>query len=322
MKLLTCLLFVFATAMAKPKDIIEFFEGKSPSNLKWAHAVNTKDLLDKALKDTSINMIEADVRMGKLKTETAYAVDDIPIMSHDTAESDLSLEEFLIQVKGQTAERKVGIKLDFKDLLAYNQLDTEKFQTDINALNVPVLLNADVVKGPGKTPKAGVSIKLIEKLEGVLYSLGWTTGDFIEEEKEEAKPEKKDGEEAQKEKDNEYTETHVKAMEIYVKTNFVESKITFPVRAMFLSRNVKVFTEYLKDEKYTMTVWSAEDDDKHIKIPELSNFLLDNSKKVFVDIPKTVQDSIDKHRKNGGTSAMPMAATILAFIALALNYFN
>jgi len=62
----------------------------------------------------NVMMLEADVVIGKINGSN---LTDIPIMAHPPAnESDLSLEDFLKNIKGNK-----GIKLDFKTNEAFNK---------------------------------------------------------------------------------------------------------------------------------------------------------------------------------------------------------
>ena len=86
-------------------------------------------------------MIETDVSLG---------AGNEPIMAHPPAKSsDLSLEQFLQSVLASTQSgEKKGIKLDFKFLgvVEPSLVMLDKLR---DKLNIPVWLNADILKGPG-----------------------------------------------------------------------------------------------------------------------------------------------------------------------------
>lgn len=91
------------------------------THVVWAHAVNNRSLLTKALNDSSVMMLEADVVLGTIFGQN----DIIPIMAHPPQnKSDLSLHMFLETViTSQTKDVKKGVKLDFKS--------TECFKTSL-----------------------------------------------------------------------------------------------------------------------------------------------------------------------------------------------
>ena len=110
------------------------------TKVSWSHATNSRAKLDKALADSTM-MIEADVSLG---------AENEPIMAHPPANtSDLSLEQFLESVLASTQSgEKKGIKLDFKFLgvVEPSLVMLDKLR---DKLNIPVWLNADILKGPG-----------------------------------------------------------------------------------------------------------------------------------------------------------------------------
>merc|ERR1719430_135815 len=73
-----------------------------------------------------------------------------PIMAHPPANSsDLSLEQFLQSVLASTQSgEKKGIKLDFK-FLGVVEPSLIMLDNLRDKLNIPVWLNADILKGPG-----------------------------------------------------------------------------------------------------------------------------------------------------------------------------
>ena len=85
--------------------------------LVWAHAVNNKKLLQQALHEGEINMIECDVAFGDLITAaTTTTVQRDVILCHppDTF-SDLSFNDLLMTLTLMEPIHMPGLKLDFKD---------------------------------------------------------------------------------------------------------------------------------------------------------------------------------------------------------------
>lgn len=88
---------------------------KNLTEIKWAHAVNSQDLLTTAL-DSNIDMIEADIILGVLINEPNK--EKKPVMGHPpNTESDISLEDFLkriLKYNKENSSKTKGVKLDFK----------------------------------------------------------------------------------------------------------------------------------------------------------------------------------------------------------------
>ena len=125
-------------------------------------------------------MIEADIVMG---TKTGSS-EIIPIMAHPPLNtSDLTFSEFLTAILKANNEDKLkkGIKLDFKQIEAVEPvlLALERHEGD-DELEIPVWLNADILKGPIKSTKEPIDarrfLNLTKRyLDSATLSLGWTT---------------------------------------------------------------------------------------------------------------------------------------------------
>jgi hypothetical protein len=132
-------------------------------DITWAHAVNSKKLLQEALLQQAV-MIEADVSAG---------ADGNIIMAHSADDwSDLTLQEMLLAVR----DAPMPVKLDFKDPVA---LPAALSLLKEAHLAQPVILNADVVEGPGHRRTlwdAGGFIEMCRaEYPAALISPGWTT---------------------------------------------------------------------------------------------------------------------------------------------------
>lgn len=116
---------------------------KNLAAIRWAHATNSRDLLRIALENSEliqhmkynvqwvqkennyliatddIDAIEADVTIGVLTTDPVNH-NDIPVMGHPPiTSSDISLEQFLMNIKEHNAKNPAFakiVKLDFKSI--------------------------------------------------------------------------------------------------------------------------------------------------------------------------------------------------------------
>ncbi|CAL4249632.1 unnamed protein product, partial [Meganyctiphanes norvegica] len=147
-------------------DVSDFFPNACDdlSEISWGHAVNSKDLLEKSIKDDGIMMLEADVLSGHLEGESS---DDAPcsIMAHSPATtSDISLEVWIRRVidANQNGKKK-GAKLDFKDEdILEASLEILKSRSD--EITFPLWLNADILKGPHDSPAKPIDADKFLKL--------------------------------------------------------------------------------------------------------------------------------------------------------------
>jgi len=139
--------------------------------LRFVHAVNSRERLDRFLADPRVNAIEADVSWGFVRGAPGVL---LPIMAHPPiADSDLTFEDWLdaalagdrvvkIDIKDQSTNRAV------LDLLERRSLPLDRF-----------ILNADVALGPGGDPPLFSPDDASEwrrRLGGAVISIGCTTG--------------------------------------------------------------------------------------------------------------------------------------------------
>ncbi|CAL8080322.1 unnamed protein product [Orchesella dallaii] len=295
----TKLIFIVSLAMASSAlDYFPegYFNSSDLTKITWAHAVNTKQLLETNLKDSSIQMLEADLVIGTLTNSNETTV----IMAHPPANtSDLSFEMFLNQTmehnRNLTVENRKGIKLDFKEfpaaeaslaiLASFNGTDSE-------GLRFPIWINADILAGPvnGSTDVKVNGTRLIqlqqEHLPQSTLSLGWTTrfgrqssGEVIT--------------------NGSYTREQVDEMANVIKAAFTtdseksNAQVTFPLRAGIALNSVENIN-YLLDQaginfsSPSVTLWEGGDD------PILDRPLLDqfveaiNRNRVFLDLPRSL----------------------------------
>lgn len=131
----------------------------------WAHAVDNRNALQRALNDDGITAIETDLVMGQSIGSTP-TTERIPIMAHPpNTESDLSMTDFLSIISKPTVSSTTNttsisidterityksIKLDFKEMdtvePTLKKIKEMKIATDENAV---FFLNADILPGPG-----------------------------------------------------------------------------------------------------------------------------------------------------------------------------
>ncbi|CAF0943653.1 unnamed protein product [Adineta ricciae] len=142
------------------------------SRITWAHAVNSREKLEEALK-SSLLFIEADILMGSSPIG--------PIMAHPPhTTSDLTFSDFLQAVKSTSK----GLKLDFKDINAL-QPCLDELEANKDSINGPIILNADIVRANSQCVQPidaqrflnaclSFSFRVIPILM-VSFSLGWTT---------------------------------------------------------------------------------------------------------------------------------------------------
>lgn len=140
-------------------------------SLRFVHAVNSRQRLDRFLADSRINAFEADVSWGFVRGAPGVL---LPIMAHPPIEeSDLAFDDWLdaafagdrvvkIDVKDQATSRAV------LEVLARRDLPRDRF-----------ILNADVTLGPGGPPPVFTPDDALEwrrRLGAVVISIGCTTG--------------------------------------------------------------------------------------------------------------------------------------------------
>lgn len=241
------------------------------SSITWAHAVNSQAELSKALANSEIAMLEADVIVGKLNSNPPNATDMV-IMGHPpTTTSDLSLEDFLKKV---TTDKKKGIKLDFKSIEAF-EMAVPLIKKTVTE-QTPLWLNADILHGPlNANNQTAVPVDPKRFFLGAtqipqgLLSLGWTTR---------YESGKADGA---------YTAEHVNEMVKVLQENRVNQSVTYPVRAYYAANSLKELQTLLtntKANKPTLTIWSSDGD--KIDPVKVSNVIKSvGVDKAYVDLP-------------------------------------
>jgi len=291
-------------------EVAEFFpeiQGDL-TRVSWAHAVNNKELLEKALKDPHLMMLEADVLMGFVKSESSHPSHEkteVAIMAHPPDNSsDLLVEDFLETVVKFTSEENArkGIKLDIKDIQALHQV-LKSLKKLKSAIHFPVWLNADVWKGPGNSHQEPVdAAKFIKTIQDKFkkssfqptLSLGWTTNYGHDSHDEEHKSENAEAKAKHDISSGRYSTEDVKtAIQSLKKFHVIGEKsdegveVTFPLRAGLAVHSVDQVEELLKEAgpRSTITLWSAKEDTK-IDDKTLEEFVDKIGKtRVFLDLP-------------------------------------
>jgi len=144
----------------------------------WAHSCCTYGKLELALANPSITAIEADIRMGKLQTESG-SHSGVPVMAHPPSRSsDLSFNDFLDKCIHDGGRH---LKLDFKDIESIElclPLLAEA-RPRLFANGQAVWINADILPGPGSMFWQPINAERLfqevkEHCPGVHLSLGWS----------------------------------------------------------------------------------------------------------------------------------------------------
>jgi len=142
----------------------------APYLLQWKHATNSLAKVDKAMRDSKVTAIEADLVMG-CETDPGEKDPDacplVPIVAHPSVlrpprqthiKSDMTVSTFLTRVctgDDGTLNLFKHIKLDFKTLDVVDPTLTELDHLAIrNPYGKTVFLNADILPGPGSRSKA------------------------------------------------------------------------------------------------------------------------------------------------------------------------
>ncbi|XP_004073000.1 protein FAM151B-like isoform X1 [Oryzias latipes] len=254
---------------------LEFFRsagaltGKDACAVSWAHAVNSRRELARALTDHS-HMLEADVILrGRDPKE--------PVMAHppDT-DSDITLSEWLHGVR----EHRKGIKLDFKSLEAVAP-SLVLLEPVLSEKKFPVWINADILTGPGgrATPlKAESFLSATADLPPhAVLSLGWTTGWTAGAE------------------NPGYSWDMVQEMEQICRD--LPHAVTFPVRAALLAQSLPQLCWLLqRSDRFSLTVWTSTED--QFSLQDLRSY------RSRLDVGKIYFDLLDSVRAElRGTSA-------------------
>ncbi|XP_032433960.1 protein FAM151B isoform X1 [Xiphophorus hellerii] len=242
--------------------------GSDAVQLKWSHAVNSRNALAQALSmvwavivsSGPSHMIEADVIMRDHDPME-------PIMAHppDT-DSDITLKEWLEKVKMTST----GIKLDFKSLEAVSP-SLALLEDLLAEPDRPLWINADVLSGPsGRTAPVDFQafLSLVSGLPAqTVLSLGWTTGWTVGT------------------NNSGYSWDMVHAME--EKSRDLKQPVTFPVRAALLAQSFSQLSWLLKQsDRYTLTVWTGQHDEFAPQDLKLYRKHFDVSR-IYYDLPNS-----------------------------------
>ncbi|XP_077189748.1 protein FAM151A isoform X1 [Paroedura picta] len=232
--------------------------------VSWYHAANRKSEMEQALKSDAM-ILEADVTIEGYTTRNET---DKPIMAHPPdIYSDNSLQEWLEAVLNSSDK---AIKLDFKSIKAVGpSLEILATKSSQVAIDRPVWLNADILKGPNVPLNTAVNASLFlsliqEKFPNCTLSPGWTTLYFP------LFP------------NNTYTQKMVEEMHSLVGN--LPQRITFPVRAV-MARPAWPHLSWLltQSNRYSLTLWQGNTDP--VTVEDLL-FIRENShpEQIFYDI--------------------------------------
>ncbi|XP_068150360.1 protein FAM151B isoform X2 [Drosophila tropicalis] len=282
---------------------------KNLTDISWAHAVNSQQLLDAALSG-DIDFIEADIVLGKINDEG----EDLPVMAHPPATiSDITLEDFLNQIKDyndahEGAEK--GVKLDFKSIEVFEgSLDI--LDVTIPNMSYPIWLNADILSGPVEQNKT-VPVDPDRFFAGCMrykqavLSIGWTTNwgaDFRE---------------------GEYTQDQCDAMLDTLKSNNVLSKelamgITFPVRAGIAANSAdrlhNLVAAVNETNESTLTIWSSDGD--YVDVALLRELIFSfGVERVYLDVPEELASQLDLGNAGSGGANTFNSLVSFGFVSL------
>lgn len=248
---------------ASSSNLLDFYGEAGMDGLKiaWSHGTNSKEKLETALKDSSIHMIEADVRMKDKEIVMAHGTSDL-------ASSEVTLQDWLKNFKSVTNK---GIKLDIKTSDAVRPAMTVLKECK-SYLNLPVFVNADIIRGPNGEAPTVEATKFFETVENIFpdvtLSIGWTTGY------------KSVGENS----------GYSKAMidEMLELCRGKTQPITFPVRASLLKGSLDELQRLLaKVQRSSLTIWHYPTDDVDLTVlAALRNNV--SKDRVFYDLPSDI----------------------------------
>ncbi|XP_032665961.1 protein FAM151B isoform X2 [Odontomachus brunneus] len=293
--------------VVSPKNFFPEVKGNL-TKIVWAHAVNSKAELDRALSSNDIMMLEADVVLGKLNETDNSSIAEIPIMAHPPENlSDLSLEDFLNTTIHKTGIKK-GIKLDFKTIQAFEK--SKPILTKLREnFKFPVFINADILPGPVNATATPVNAKdflkgAVETIPECTLSVGWTTRygkeyNIIE---------------------GRYTPEQIKNMTDTLAENQIKQSVTYPIRAGLAANDIETVKALLNNtssDNVTLTIWSSEGD--HVDAAQLSKLIKDvGVEKIYLDVPEDLKKKLDF----SSASTLVSAAILIAGMMLALFSIN
>lgn len=288
------------------------------ASITWDHAVNDQAKLSKAL-TSSYDMLEADVVLGNFiqnaSSSSPVSTPNTPIMAHPPANSSsLSLDMFLniTQKHNTDNNKKVGIKLDFKSIEAFDASIT--LIKAINFTTLETWINADILAGPvnniDTTPVDSAKfLKQSLDFPNATLSIGWTTkwgSNYTT---------------------GSYTAEHIDNMIKAIENNTIkEHPITFPLRAGIaansleqIERLIKSVNAYQNKNATTITLWTSDND--HIDINKLKEVVNKIGKsKVYIDVPDDIKKQITTSGAGVNTiNIISLVATVI--VALFLNSY-
>lgn len=215
-------------------SVLSFFNVARPWDVTWAHRVNSRAALERYCGSPDVMMIEGDISRS---AETGQV-----LMAHPPRqESDLTFEGWVEEI----ARARKGAKLDFKDPSVVATC-LEKLR-EMDCRDLPVFLNADVLKGPGGPDprfEPGEFISACNRLylEGIL-SIGWTTGHV---------------------EGGQYSGEMVDQM--LKMREQVRGFVTFPVRAYYARGSWTELKRLIERPGDTLTLWNSEAVEEGIKV--------------------------------------------------------
>ncbi|XP_002121148.4 protein FAM151A-like [Ciona intestinalis] len=244
-------------------------------SVTWEHRANTIDILQPALNDSNLMMLEADVRL--YGEGTSQINESLPVMSHDppALNYDYTLEAWLQEILSRNVSK--GLKLDFKSLGAL-KASLDVLSNMKSELTVPIWLNSDILMGPNSITRPVNATEFFRLTQSVfpdsMLSPGWTT------------TYRQIGE----------NEIYTRAMveEMYSHCSSVRSPITFPVRASLTRPSIPNLQWLLaKSNRYSLTVWHSTSE--KVTTEELleiyNSFGID---KVYFDLPEEILNALIK----------------------------
>jgi len=277
------------------------------TKVTWGHRLNSRAELTQALKKPPM-MIEADILMGK--KEGSEEKVPIPIMAHPpNSTSDLNFNEFLDEIikAVRKDEKKVGVKLDFKDIESVLPV-LKRLKEKKKKINFPVWINADIfANGPVNATKKPLDqtafldlAKNFTEYYSVL-SVGWTTrfnkddSNVEGEKKSSVKPILK----------GKYTTAMFhNAMKTISATGILKAvEVTFPLRAAIAVQSVDEILKLVGEggPHVSITLWSPVGE--KVDLAELNHLLTQVGKhKIYTDLPFSFNPDIDLDRKTKTTS--------------------
>ncbi|XP_030242060.1 protein FAM151B isoform X1 [Drosophila navojoa] len=299
-------------------DMARFDKGKliakaaNLTSIRWAHAVNSQQLLAEAL-GGDIDMIEADIVLGQLNGEGLV----LPVMAHPPANtSDLTLKDFLNQIKAHNevhegAEK--GVKLDFKSIEVFEG-SLGILDESIPKMTYPIWINADIISGPVEQ-NSSVPVDPPAFFAGCMrykqavLSIGWTTNWGANY------------------REGEYTQAQCDAMLQAINDNNVTSTgqvITFPVRAGIAANSGTQLHNLVSavnaTNECTLTIWSSNGD--YVNVAELRKLIFSfGLDRVYLDVPEELSSQLDLHKTGNGAGTFNSLVSF-SFISLCFWAFS